>query len=132
VAEKLVTLGKRGQAALAAATSAADDKAKAKAIAENVHCRRLAAAKLRQHARTLFHGTPTVKGKTLREAWHDKDDFVHQLFDRIAPVFKERPGGYTRIVKLGQRPGDSAEMAIIEWVETPIEGAAAVAAPQAS
>jgi len=42
------------------------------------------------------------------------------LFKEIAPLFKERRGGYTRIVKLNQRRGDSADRAILEWVEVPV------------
>jgi large subunit ribosomal protein L17 len=38
------------------------------------------------------------------------------LFDEIAPRYAERPGGYTRIVRVGQRRGDGAERAIIEFV----------------
>ncbi|MDF3130590.1 50S ribosomal protein L17 [Kiritimatiellaeota bacterium B1221] len=81
LAEKMVTLGKRG----------------------DLHARRQAISKLKSQKS------------------------VHELFANIAPAFSERPGGYTRIVKLGTRPSDASEMAIIEWVdvtEAPVEAAA--------
>ncbi len=50
---------------------------------------------------------------------------VKQLFDEIAPKYQDRNGGYTRIVRLGTRVGDNAEMCLLQLVE----GAAVVAAP---
>lgn len=46
-------------------------------------------------------------------------DVVHKLFAEVAPRLGERPGGYSRIVKLGSRPGDSAEMVYLELVDDP-------------
>jgi len=45
------------------------------------------------------------------------NDIVKKLFDEIAPRFNERNGGYTRVLKLGPRFGDKAEMALLELVE---------------
>jgi large subunit ribosomal protein L17 len=59
---------------------------------ETLHARRLALRQLRQR------------------------EIVKILFDEIAPQYADRPGGYTRVIKLGQRPGDGARMAIVELV----------------
>jgi large subunit ribosomal protein L17 len=44
-------------------------------------------------------------------------DVVHKLFAEVAPRFKDRPGGYSRIIKIGPRPGDAAEMVYLELVD---------------
>lgn len=72
---------------LAKRGNAASDTARA------VHARRMAAARL------------------------NDPEIVKKLFDDIAPRYSERQGGYTRIIKLGPRKGDAAEMVLIELVE---------------
>ena len=54
---------------------------------------------------------------------------VGKLFDLVAPRYKDRPGGYTRIIKLGQRAGDNASLSLIELVEEEFTAKPRKAAP---
>lgn len=98
VAEKLVTLGKSG----------------------SIHDRRTATAHLKYNPRRAQKTKKATKKAR-------QNDVIRILFDEIAPSFKERNGGYTRIVKLHQRQGDAADLAILEWVD--LSGIASAEAP---
>jgi large subunit ribosomal protein L17 len=89
-AEKLITLAKRGLAA------------EQQDPARGVHARRLAAGRMNRWV-------TGSDGVTV--------DVLKKLFDEIAPRYEERPGGYTRMYKLGPRKGDAAPMVLLELVE---------------
>ena len=77
------------------------------------------AEKLITLARNSIKGTEVDKVNARRLAASRMDDaaLVKRLFDEIAPRFSERNGGYTRLLKLGPRLGDAAEMVLLELVE---------------
>ena len=64
---------------------------------------------------TLGKGT-TLHTKRQVYAYITKEDVAKKLFDEIAPKYADKNGGYTRIIKIGPRRGDAAEMAVIELV----------------
>ncbi len=72
----------------------------------------------------------TVHQRRLAVARLHQESAAKILFKEIAPAFKDRKGGYTRIVRLENRQGDAAQRAILEWVDfTPVVEAPAEAAP---
>ena len=99
VADKMVTLSKKGQSGDV-----------------SLQYRRLVAARLQRRPRRFFPKKNGVPGREQRKQWRENEDVVRILFEDIAPGFAERNGGYTRVIKLGRRRGDAAEMAILEWV----------------
>jgi len=65
----------------------------------------------------------TVHDRRLAVARLHQEDAAKVLFKEIAPAFKSRNGGYTRILRLNQRNGDAAQRAILEWVDIAVETA---------
>jgi large subunit ribosomal protein L17 len=73
----------------------------------------------------------TLHDRRLAVAKIGQKDVVGKLFKEIAPGFKDRKGGYTRIVKLGPRQSDSASVALLEWVDYVVEAEPAPAKEKA-
>jgi large subunit ribosomal protein L17 len=83
--------------------------------------------------RSVADGTPIKMLNARRMVLHDVQDreVVSKLFDTIAPRFETRPGGYTRLLRLGFRKGDAAEVAQVELVGSEFnEKAESEAAPK--
>ncbi|MCM1104834.1 MAG: 50S ribosomal protein L17 [Clostridium sp.] len=70
----------------------------------------------RQMLKVLYPVTDVPKDAAGRKRGTKQVDLVAKLFDEIAPKYAERKGGYTRIVKIGQRKGDAAMMVVLELV----------------
>jgi large subunit ribosomal protein L17 len=74
----------------------------------------------------------TVAARRRARAFVQTDEAVYKLFSEVAPRFEHRAGGYTRIVKLGNRPGDCAPMSLLELTEKAAPAAASTAAESPS
>jgi|ERR1051326_54182 large subunit ribosomal protein L17 len=108
--ERAITLSRR-------AASLRDDASPANAL----HLRRQAASFF--HSGNFRRAVATRRGQALPPRTAGVAA-VRRLFDELGERFKDRPGGYTRIIKMGRRSGDGAELAIIELVDNPREVAA--------
>ena len=75
---------------------------------------------------------PTVANKRLAFDRLRSRDSVSKLFDELGPRYKARPGGYTRILKMGFRVGDNAPMALVELVDRPADDEAQASGEQAA
>jgi large subunit ribosomal protein L17 len=62
--------------------------------------------------------TDTVHSRRQVRRWLADRDLIKKLFEEISPRYKDRPGGYLRITRLGPRKGDGAELAKLEFVES--------------
>ena len=112
--ERAITLSRH-------AASLEGDASEARAL----HLRRQAGAFF--HAGNFRRAAATRRGQTLPPRTAGVAA-VRRLFDELGERFKDRPGGYTRIIKMGRRAGDGAELAIIELVDNPREAEAQEAA----
>jgi large subunit ribosomal protein L17 len=65
----------------------------------------------------------SIHDRRLAVARLHQEEAVRILFNDIAPTQNERQGGYTRIIRLNQRQGDAAQLAILEWCDLPVQSA---------
>lgn len=85
---------------------------------ERIKTTKAKALEVRRHAeKTITRAkTDTVHNRRLVSKRINDKEILSKLFNEISPKFSSRPGGYTRIIKLGQRTGDAADMVLLELV----------------
>lgn len=85
---------------------------------ERIKTTKAKALEVRRHAeKTITRAkTDTVHNRRLVSKRINDKEILSKLFNEISPKFASRPGGYTRIIKLGQRTGDAADMVLLELV----------------
>lgn len=90
---------------------------------ERIETTKAKALEVRRMAEKMVTRAKTDSVHNRRQIARDISDkaVVNKLFTEIAPLFTERNGGYTRILKTGNRLGDAAEMVILELVEKPVK-----------
>ncbi len=93
------------------------------------HLRPIAEKLITKAKKAHLGENPLHQRREVLRTIHDKG-VVHLLFTEIAPTFAERPGGYTRITKIGPRKGDNAPMAVIELVTEAYSATPRAAAPR--
>lgn len=130
-AEKLITLSRRGQSEAILARARAQDRAGLEALVQKKRAEKILAmvqeikegnldsetrAKREAELEAYVRGMGVHVRRQAAGRLNDPE-VVKKLFNELGPRYQDRPGGYTRIFKLGRRKGDAAPLALIELIE---------------